>query len=94
MVAAYLLGHTVNDLARKFGVHRTTVLAHLTRREAKRPEAPLAKWDDDTLASAARLYGEGSSLSDVGERFGVHASTIANRFQHAGVRIRPRRGWA
>ncbi len=93
MVAAYLAGDTVNDLAQRFGVHRTTVMAHLTRRAAKRPEISTVKWDDETLVAAAHLYTSGASLSRVGERFGVHASTIANRFQRAGVPIRPRRGW-
>ncbi len=84
LVAAYLAGDAVNDLAQQFGVHRTTVMAHLARREAKRPTTS-AKWDDDTLAAAARLYADGASLNDVGARFGVHASTVANRFHHAGV---------
>ena len=94
MVAAYLSGDTVNDLARQFGVHRTTVMAHLTRRETMRPETSTAtNWDDDTLAAAARLYANGASLAQVGPRLGVHASTVATRFQLAGVPIRPRRGW-
>ena len=55
MVAAYLSGDTVNDLARQFGAHRTTVMAHLSRRNVKRPVTSTAKWDDDTLA--AGRYG-------------------------------------
>ncbi len=95
MVAAYLSGDTVNDLAQRFGVHRTTVMAHLTRRETTRPEASTTvKWDDETFCAAALLYAGGASLSQVGARFGVHASTVANRLHHAGVQIRPRRGWA
>lgn len=92
MVAAYLAGDTVNDLAQQFRVHRTTVMAHLTRRNIERPTMS-ANWDQDTLAAAARLYASGASLTNVGASFGVHASTVANRFHHAGVQIRPRRGW-
>ena len=59
MVAAYLAGDTVNDLARQFGVHQTTVMAHLWRREAKR-RTMSAKCDDETLGATLRV--EESSL--------------------------------
>ena len=66
-------------------------MTHLKRRAAKRPTTS-PKWDDNTLAAAAGLYANGASLTEVGARFGIHASTVANRFQHAAVQIRTRRG--
>jgi DNA-directed RNA polymerase specialized sigma24 family protein len=91
VVAAYLAGERVNDLAARFGVHRTTVMAHLARRGAKRPTRD---WDTGALGTAAALYNQGLSLAAVADRFGINPSTVANRFRRAGVTIRPRRGWA
>jgi len=33
-------------------------------------------------------------LAGVADQFGIDAQTVANRFQRAGVAVRPRRGWA
>ena len=68
LVAAYLADDIVNDLAQQFAVHRTTVMAHLARREAKRAETSTAMWDDDRLVAAAWLYTSGASLAQVGAR--------------------------
>ena len=54
LVAAYLARETVNDLARQFGVHRTTVMAHVKRREAKRPTMS-AKCEDEMLGATLRV---------------------------------------
>jgi len=45
------------------------------------------------LRAAADLYAAGHSLAEVGQRFGVDTSTVANRFRRAGLPIRARRGW-
>jgi hypothetical protein len=45
------------------------------------------------LAEAARRYGEGYSLADIGSRIGADAATIKMELRRAGVEIRPRRGW-
>jgi hypothetical protein len=93
MVAAYRAGDSIEQLADRYGVHRTTVIAHLGRRQVQlRPT--FAPWDHDALTAAAAYYASGASLATVADRFGVDPSTVANRFRRGGIPIRPRRGWA
>ena len=92
LVEAYRAGATINELAVEFGIHRTTVAAHLDRKRVpRRREASV--WDQNALREAAELYATGLSLADVASRFGIDAQTVANRFRRAGVTVRRRRGW-
>jgi hypothetical protein len=93
LVAAYRAGDGVEQLAERFGVHRSTVLAHLGRRQVQL-RSTFTTWDHDALtAAAAAYYASGASLATVAARFGVDPSTVANRFRRAGVAVRPRLGW-
>ena len=65
-------------------------MAHVARQRTLRPTP---HWDTDTLATAAGLYHQGLSLAAVAAHFGINPSTVANRLRHAGITIRPRRGW-
>ena len=85
-------GATIKQLVERFCISRTTVMAHLDRREVQR-RATAKQWDLETLASAARTYQSGSSLADIAAHFELDPSTVANRLRRAGVPIRPRRGW-
>ncbi len=80
------------DLAGRFAISRTTVMAHLDRRNVQRRVA-VREWDDDALSRAARSYADGSSLAHIGDQFGIDPQTVANRLRRAGVAIRPRPGW-
>jgi len=91
LLAAYLAGDLVRDIAARFGLSRTTVIGHVTRRGL--PHRADNDWTPDELAAAASLYAAGHSLAEVGLRLGVNASTVANRFRNAGTPIRRRRGW-
>lgn len=92
LVAAYKAGANIRQLAANFGVHRTTVTAHLDRQRI-RGHHTLTAWTDDTLREATELYATGLSLAAVATRFGIDAQTVANRLRRAGVPVRPRRGW-
>lgn len=92
LVEGYRAGGRVDDLAQRFGVHRTTVMTHLRRRHIT-PRPILTAWDQGALTVAADLYTNGQSLASVAARFGINPSTVANRFRRAGVTIRSRRGW-
>jgi AraC-like DNA-binding protein len=92
IVDRYRAGDTINELAHRFAINRTTVIAHLDRRGVER-RATSKQWNHKTLTSAARSYADGSSLADVAAQFGLDPSTVANRFRRAGIPIRPRRGW-
>ena len=91
MLAAYLAGDRVLDIAATFRVSRTTVMDHVARGGLSRRSE--LGWSEAELQSAADVYADGQSLTEVGRRFGVDASTVANRFRRAGLPIRPRRGW-
>jgi lambda repressor-like predicted transcriptional regulator len=92
LVAAYRAGASLDDLADRFGVHRTTAVAHLRRRHVE-PRDGFTAWDPAALTAAAALYASGASLAAVATRFGVDPSTVANRFRRVGIAVRPRRGW-
>jgi hypothetical protein len=91
LVAAYEAGCTVPDLVAQFGIHRTTVLAHLERRGIGR-RAHQRKLTDVQVAAASRLYESGVSLAELGQRFDVNPATMNKELRRAGVTIRPRRG--
>ena len=91
LLAAYLSGDLIRDLAARFGVSPTTVIGHVSRNGL--PRRGDSGWSDAEFREAADLYAGGASLATVGHRFGLDASTVRNRFRVAGVRVRPRRGW-
>ena len=89
VVDAYRQGKTMNEVARQFGLHRTTVRAMLDRAGVSvRPR----EMSPAQVGLATKLYGDGLSLKQVGERLGFNAQTIANRLVAAGVRMRSARG--
>jgi len=83
----------VLDLASRFDVNRTTVLAHVGRAGVQR-NSDHGKWNDAMLAEAVSLYALGHSLATIADHFDVDAKTVASRLRRAGVELRPRRGWA
>jgi len=74
LVDRYRAGDTINELADRFGINRTTVIAHLDRRDVER-RAIAKQWDHETLTSAARRYADGLSLADIAAQFGLDPST-------------------
>ena len=91
LIATYRAGATIRHLAAEFGIHRTTVAAHLDRHQIPRHRERTA-WERSTLEEAAELYASGLSLADVADQSGIDAQTVANRFRRAGVAVRPRCG--
>lgn len=59
LVDDYRSGAGVKDLAERYGVHRATVSAHLTRREVPRRRPGLGV---EEAAEAVRLYLSGASM--------------------------------
>jgi len=91
LVSRYREGASVTALARRYKMHRTTILGHLDRAGVARRRVP-RKMTDRTVRQAAASYQKGDSLGVIAGRFGVDASTVAREFKRAGVQIRPRRG--
>ena len=91
LIDDYRVGASIDGLARRLGVHRTTVVHHLDRAGIARRRV-VRKMTDESVALAAARYEEGASLALVASEFEVHQRTLARELRRAGASIRPRRG--
>lgn len=78
----------IDELAGRFGIHRTTVMTHLDRHGVERRTGNVQRRIDEAL----RLYESGWSLARIGTEFGVNAETARRALRGAGVSMRPRPG--
>jgi lambda repressor-like predicted transcriptional regulator len=85
-------GASIDALACRYQVHRTTVIHHLDRAGIARRRV-VRKMTDESVALAAARYEQGASLALVASEFGVHQRTLTRELRRAGASIRPRRGW-
>lgn len=85
VVAAYQAGASMNEVARAFKMHRTTVVAILKRHGV--PQRPRVM-SPEQVQAARELYESGLPLAAVGERLGFNGLTIANRLRALGVQLR------
>ena len=88
LVAVYQAGSTIDEIAERFGLHRTTVMELLERRGV--PRRTPRKLSDRSVAEAARRYDSGETLAEIADRLGVAPSTLTRELRLAGVPIRPR----
>ena len=92
LIHRYGEGASIDGLARRFAVHRTTVSYHLDRARIARRRV-VRKMTGESVARAAARYEQGASLAVVASEFGVHQRTLARELRRAGSLIRLRRGW-
>jgi transposase-like protein len=92
LIQLYSEGASIDGLAGRYGVHRTTVIHHLDQAGITRRRV-VRKMTDESVARAAARYEQGASLAVVAREFGVHQRTLARELRQAGASIRPRRGW-
>lgn len=71
-------------LAKRWGLHRTTVAEHLRRCGVKLRREGLTP---TALTEAVHLYGEGWPLQRLAERFACDAETVRQALKRAGVRL-------
>jgi len=91
LVRSYVAGEPITDLAKRLGIHRSTLYVRLERAGIDlRQRGALSPTQ---VQHAARLYERGDSLAIVGRLFSVDAQTVRNHLAKAGVKIRKRRGW-
>lgn len=85
LVAQYLGGATLVELASLFGIHRRTVAEHLMRREV-----PIrgGRFDPSRIHEAADLYDSGLTLVEVGLKVGVGPQAVRRALAEHGVPIR------
>ncbi len=87
LVEAYRYGAEMNELSRRYGVHRHTVDRHLER--AGVAKRPMVKMTAARVEQAKELYGQGLSTNEIGKQFGISGSTVWKALKRAGVRTRP-----
>ena len=92
LIQLYREGLSIDGLARRYEVHRTTVIHHLDQEGTARRRV-VRKMTDESVATAAARYEQGASLAVVASQFGVHQRTLARELRRAKASIRPRRGW-
>lgn len=86
LVAAYVAGDPVRDLADRFQISHETVNQIVRKRGIPlRPRGLSAEQIDE----AERLYTDGWSLARIGGHFGVDARTVHRRLIERGVPMRP-----
>ena len=93
LVRDYVAGSSIDALAEKLHVNRTTIISHLDRRGIERRKS-VRKMTESSVREATRRYESGDSLKAVAFQFDIDARTLAREFRRAGVPVRPRRGWS
>lgn len=85
LVADYDAGLSVRGLAKKYGIHRGTVSAHLRRRNVALHRPGLGV---DDRAEAVRLFRAGVSMRGaIARRLGVGRSPVRAALDEAGVLV-------
>lgn len=85
LVAMYVGGKTMREVAEHFCVHRTTVAIHLRRRSVpvRRGKLSVAQ-----VAEIGALYNQGFTLAEIGACFDVGQDTARRAVLDAGGMIR------
>lgn len=87
LVDDYRSGASVNELAERYGVHRATVSAHLTRRGVSRRRPGLGV---EEAAEAVKLHLGGVSMRAIARSMGVDRKAIRVALVLAGMETRRR----
>ena len=95
IVGAYTLGQGPTAIAARLGVTLPAVRSALRRRRIKRrsrSQARLARkapikhqFTDEQIAEMAGMFAGGTTLADIGERFGASGPTIRKHLNRSGV---------
>ena len=85
LVADYMVGATMQQLAVSWKLHRTTVTEHLRRADVhmRRQGIPA-----DEASVVAALYAQGLSCARIGARYDCDGETVRQVLLKAGVRLR------
>ena len=77
--ATYVTGTSIDELARSYGVNRTTIITHLDQHGVPRRRVA-RKMTDALVAEAAVEYLDGHSLATVANKFNVAIKTLRRSF--------------
>lgn len=85
LVGRHRGGKGVVALAKSYGVHRSTVTAHLARRGARRRLG----LTDEQVRRAGRLYQRGMTLDEIATELGTSQRTVGRAVASLGIARRP-----
>jgi lambda repressor-like predicted transcriptional regulator len=85
LVADYKAGASMKELAKRHGIHRTTVAHWLYENAVELRRQGIA---EDQVGEVTQLYAEGWSLARLGERYECDAETVRSVLRGAGVVLR------
>lgn len=88
LIERYKVGATQRELAREYGVHRTTVTSILNRHGAERHRG----LHPDLVDEAVQRYTDGQSLATIGRALGADPGTVKARLLERGVAMRDTHG--
>jgi hypothetical protein len=88
LVIGRLAGEELSCLAKRFGVHRKTVISHLKRQGVPGRRRSGRVLSAEELEEAGRLYESGVRLELVGQQFGVDRRYLRRVLPEAGFQIR------
>jgi DNA-directed RNA polymerase specialized sigma24 family protein len=91
LVASYKAGASVRQLAQRYEIHTMTVSSHLARNDVPR-RGGQRRLAARQVEEAGEKYGEGWSLTRLGNYFGVSPETVRRELHLAGIEIRSRQG--
>ena len=93
LVASYNSGETLIGLARRFGINRATVLAHLDRQGVQRRQ-PQKLLGPEQFADVSRRYLAGETLTQIAVSMEIGVETVRQALVDTGTprRKRGRRG--
>ncbi|MEV6238681.1 helix-turn-helix domain-containing protein [Lentzea sp. NPDC051838] len=86
LVEAYREGWSVQQLARRYNIHRSTAGLHIKARGIDTKARTLRQ---DQINEAAKLYQAGATLEDLAKQYGLSDSTIQRYLRETGVTMRP-----
>jgi len=84
LVVKYEAGATVNELAKYFGIHRTTVSAELHRQGVAIRGVGLT---GQQIGESVLLYDQGWSVAKIGRYFDVDGMTVWRSLRQIGIRM-------
>lgn len=90
-VAASLAGVGTENVAKAFGICRSTLQKFLREAKVRLKDGPKRIVDDDTARAIIKAFEEGATEAQLGERFGIGKSTARRVLLRAGVVKPPHR---
>jgi hypothetical protein len=89
LILDYSEGIPIHELAKNYGVHRTTISGHLDRAGVSKRSRSMSEAQID---EAVQDYAAGQSPEKIGNRLGFDSTTVLKELRLRGVKMRDTHG--